>query len=210
MREDILAFPTVDLRRPQSAWDHLLRTIPGVSKRQRHYLAQVKRIQESSEKRIHLGCGPHRWLGYINVDRFSSVADVCDDICELGSFADDTIDLIESHHALEHLSFSESEQAIGRWSEKLKLGGYVIVSVPDIDECVRLWSATPESQRWGDGSISRMFFGSQEHPGMFHRSGFTVRRLAQLFETNSLNPKFVLLNYPHRPTPSFLIVAERI
>lgn len=166
-------------------------------------------VRASSGVKLHLGCGNKYQADYVNVDAYSDLADVKADIRELAPFADDSVDLIETHHVLEHLSFGEAEAALERWARKLKAGGHAIISVPDINACCQLWLASPDARRWGTGSVSQMIYGSQEHDGMFHKSGYTPERLSALLRAQGFAVKRVLRDYPHRPTPSFLVLAQK-
>lgn len=166
-------------------------------------------LRADAKLKLHLGCGNKYQQGYVNVDAYSDLADVKADILALEPFEDGSVDLIETHHVLEHLSFGESEAALAEWARKLKLGGHVIISVPDVNACCQLWFDTPEPERWGSGSISQMIFGSQEHAGMFHKSGYTPERLSALLVVKGLTIKRVLLGYPERPTPTFLVLAQK-
>jgi len=49
----------------------------------------------------------------------------------------------------------------------------------------------------------------QEHDGMFHKNSFDVRRLSRLLTEHSFKTDFSFAPYPHRPTPSLLIIARK-
>jgi SAM-dependent methyltransferase len=170
---------------------------------------RLREIRCGAVVRLHLGCGDKYLDGYVNVDAYSPKADVKADICELAEFDDASVDLIETHHVLEHLSFEEANNALNIWSRKLKPRGYLIISVPDLDACCRLWLTTPEDARFGKGSISQMIFGSQEHAGMYHKSGYTPSSLVTQLLHSDLDPEEVWIGYPQRPTPSFMVITRR-
>jgi predicted SAM-dependent methyltransferase len=187
----------------------VLRRMTGYRQRPAQQERLIEALKAEAAVKLHLGCGNKLLSGYVNVDAFSPVADVKADICTLTPFADESTDLIETHHVLEHLSFEQSEAALAVWARKLKPGGHLIISVPDMDACCRLWLRTADERRFGANSISRMVFGSQEHEGMFHKSGYTAACLARQLKRAGFVVQQVLMGYPYRPTPSFLTIAQR-
>jgi predicted SAM-dependent methyltransferase len=95
---------------------------------------------------------------YINVDIDPSnqYADVIDNAFELNTFDNGSIDLIESVHMFEHLSYSETDKALEVWYKKLKKGGKLRISVPDASKASALLLLS------GDKNLVKtMFMGSQ-------------------------------------------------
>ena len=64
-----------------------------------------------------------------------------------------------------------------------------------------------ERERWDYGI--KMIYGSQEHEGMFHKNGFTPRRLAAVLKQAGLHLEWSYRGYPRRPTPSFIAIARK-
>ena len=64
-----------------------------------------------------------------------------------------------------------------------------------------------ERERWDLGI--KMIYGSQEHEGMFHKNGFTPRRLAEVLKPVGLVQEWSYRGYPCRPTPSFIAIARK-
>ena len=157
----------------------VLRRLNGYRVRLAHHEHALQALRNDAQVKLHLGCGKKVLPGFVNVDAYSPFADVKADICTLEPFPDAAADLIETHHVLEHLSFEQADAALSVWHRKLKPGGHIIISVPDMDACCRLWLKTGDERRDEAGSVSRMIFGSQEHEGMFHKSGYTAARLAR-------------------------------
>lgn len=167
----------------------------------------LEQVRAAPGLKLHLGCGPKYYRGYINVDAFSEISDVKADILKLDFCQDNSASLIETHHVLEHLSFADGLRGLREWHAKLAPGGFLIVSVPDFEECIKLWKRSSEPTRWA--SVVQMIYGSQEHNGMFHKSAYSPKYLKKLLEETGFSTCFVLLDYPHRPTPSFLVLAHK-
>ena len=65
-------------------------------------------LREHTPKGLHLGAGNSKIEGLTNCDLFNPNADLRVDSTNLSMFEDSSIDLIESHHMIEHLSFAET------------------------------------------------------------------------------------------------------
>jgi predicted SAM-dependent methyltransferase len=61
-----------------------------------------------------------------------SEADLKADAKDLSMFADGSVDYIESHHMIEHLSFADTESALTEWHRVLRQRGLLVISCPDI------------------------------------------------------------------------------
>jgi predicted SAM-dependent methyltransferase len=59
--------------------------------------------------------GANRLPLLINCDLFNPEADLKADATNLSMFDDGTVDLIESHHMIEHLSFKDADLALTEW-----------------------------------------------------------------------------------------------
>jgi SAM-dependent methyltransferase len=180
-----------------------LRTQRAVQRDIRRLLEQLRR---DAAVGLHLGCAGKKLPGMINCDKFDPAADLPLDAADLGRFGVGTVDLIECHHMIEHLSFGDAERAVAEWSRVLKGGGLLVISCPDLDRVMQLWVG-----RSGEGGdyVLKMIYGSQEHEGMFHRSGYNRRRLAALLARHGIAVEFAYTPYPDRPTPSLLVIGRR-
>lgn len=164
-------------------------------------------LRKQSEVALNVGCGHNLIPGAINCDLHNPSADRQIDCTALEDFENETVDLIESHHMIEHLSFDEAERAIAEWCRVLKVGATLVITCPDLPEVLRLWLS---SSRHADRRYaSRMIYGSQEHPGMFHRSGYDRRHLRELLDQCGFDVEFTYSPYPKRPTPSLLVIARK-
>jgi predicted SAM-dependent methyltransferase len=78
-----------------------------------------------------------------------------------------------SSHALEHVRKAQVIPTLREWYRLLAEDGQLIVRVPDLKWCVINWINTGCGNGWELDTI----FGSQEHDGNVHRTGFTPEML---------------------------------
>lgn len=173
----------------------------------RQIAALLEQLRQQSEVSLHLGCGQNILPDTLNCDLHNPAAQKSLDSLDLSEFADASVQLIEHHHMLEHLSFEQAEQGMREWSRVLAPGGYLAVTCPDLPAVLRRWLRSGHARRWDYGI--RMIYGSQEHPGMFHRSGYDRRRLEDLLQQHNLDPIFSYAPYPKRTTPSLLVMGQK-
>lgn len=84
--------------------------------------------------KLHLGCGDKILDGYINIDsRKLPGVDIVDDISNINTFENETIDVIYCSHVLEHFGRHEYMNVLHRWYDILKPGGILRISVPDFE-----------------------------------------------------------------------------
>ena len=145
--------------------------------------------------------------GAVNCDLFDTAADRQWDATNLHEVPTASVDLIEHHHLIEHLSVADLNRALAEWARVLKPGGLLIVSAPDLETVLERWLAMNERERWDYGI--KMIYGSQEHEGMFHKNGFTPQRLADMLRPVGLCQEWYYRGYPRRPTPSFIAIARK-
>ena len=137
---------------------------------QRDIERAIRDLRAGATLGLHLGCGPDLIPGLINCDAFHPDADRKIGATDLGAFADGAVDYIETHHMIEHLSFAEAETAFREWARAIRPGGHVVITCPDFAAMVRKWVMGKTEQNWSH--TIKMFYGSQEHEGMFHKSGY--------------------------------------
>jgi predicted SAM-dependent methyltransferase len=102
----------------------------------RHWLAirKAPRFLRGLPLKLNLGCGPNIRPGWVNVDLFSSHADLQLDLRKRWPFPDSSATHIYSEHAFEHFEFSEEVPHF--LSESLRIlrdGGVFDVGVPDTE-----------------------------------------------------------------------------
>jgi predicted SAM-dependent methyltransferase len=132
--------------------------------------------------KLNLGSGVEPIAGYVNIDKYH-LADVQEDAVYLPTYAKETVKEIRAHHLLEHLSRDEAPVALRRWHELLVHGGSLIVIVPDVAFNIRLWLESydrRDPKLWG--FRSQTIWGTQVHPGEFHKWGYTLEDLQEVLE----------------------------
>ena len=118
---------------------------------------ELKKTEYPDPLKLHLGCYNRYLPGYINVDvRSDTAADLIDDFRYLTKFDDESVDAIYVCHALEHVSFKESIEVLQTWYRKMKPGGIVYISVPDIMASAKWLVKTGNLS-----AVRTMFWGSQ-------------------------------------------------
>lgn len=84
---------------------------------------------------LHIGCGPNRKPGWINID-FGPGADLCLDLREPLPFPDKSVTMIYSEHFFEHLSLEEGARFLRECLRVLVPDGRVSVGVPNARLCM--------------------------------------------------------------------------
>jgi len=111
--------------------------------------------------KLHLGCGMQHHDGFINIDCKTTPA--TDLVCDIRSlpYGNDTIDVIESYHVLEHIpvclhanissDYGEKYAALiavlKEWHRVLKKDGQLVIEMPDLDGVMRAYLAADEAMR---------------------------------------------------------------
>jgi predicted SAM-dependent methyltransferase len=175
------------------------------------FLEKLRRISDTG---LHIGAGTSKIQNLTNCDLYNPDADLKLDATNLYKFENCTVDLIESHHMIEHLSFQETHKAIAEWQRVLRKNGLLILTFPDITAVCMQWlkysllyPIFPRPKRLD--YIVKMMMGSQEHEGMFHKNAFDFRRMSRTLSNQNFNIEFTYYPYPKRPTPSRLIIARK-
>src|SRR5687767_13067271 len=89
--------------------------------------------------RLHLGCGPERRDGWVNIDASAEVKpDIVTRAHLLPMFADASVDTIEACHLFEHLPLHEARAALKEWARVIRPGGELLLEMPNFDACVRI------------------------------------------------------------------------
>ena len=125
--------------------------------------------------KLHLGCGERHLEGYVNIDwRKTRATDLVCDIRRL-PYPEESVNLIETYHVIEHMSKQDCEKALRHWHSLLRNGGRLIIECPNFDGAVR---------EYLDGREERIhnIFGLQRFEGDAHRFGYNFRRLKEVLE----------------------------
>lgn len=119
-------------------------------------------------KRLNLGCGYIRKEGYLNVDaRPTEATDLIAD-CTTLQFPNDSIEIIENYHLLEHLSKKEGEQFLRNCYWMLQRSGSLIIECPDFSRTIKsFWEPHGDEENRMD-----CVYGNQRNPFEFHKWGY--------------------------------------
>ncbi|MEM0948334.1 MAG: methyltransferase domain-containing protein [Pseudomonadota bacterium] len=131
--------------------------------------------------KLHLGCGPKKLEGFVNVDiQQSGIVDVVADLRDLNMFPDGCADLIYACHVLEHFGRWEVDGVLQEWSRLLAPGGILRVAVPDFDKCAKLYYENGLED--GLSGLVGLLVGGQRDAYDYHKSVFDFRLLSAKLE----------------------------
>lgn len=154
-------------------------------------------------KYLYLGCGPSpvhpqhiQVMGnpdeWTFVDLYIQEPHIKNwDCTTLEEVKDNSVERIYSSHLLEHLPHPQLPDILRTWRDKLIDGGDIYLNVPDITwACEQILSL--ESGQFLDGyfnqfegehGLQSVLFGTEVHPGEYHKSAFTRSSLQQLLQS---------------------------
>lgn len=161
--------------------DHLYGDIDGDDQKQlEHVIEQLKEAYHKEKIKINLGCGNVIKKGYINIDRYNNTDNV-DLSCDLKHlpFPDSSLDEIYTAHVFEHIEFNDVYLVLEDWKRALRVGGKIVMRLPNLEKEVRIWLDTPDDKKWFE--LHRIF-GSQSHEGNTHFNGHSPESLKWLIE----------------------------
>ena len=116
--------------------------------------------------KLHLGCGNVYIQDWVNVDIANEKADREEDATVLQTIDDNSCDIIYACHVLEHIGRKECIPALELWKQKLKVGGTLRLSVPDISKIVEVYDGTNLDIFLG------LLYGGQIDEYDYHKVGF--------------------------------------
>lgn len=145
--------------------------------------------------KLHLGCGRMRLDGYVNMDIIKTPAvDVVGDTREL-PYADNSVDIIESYHVIEHFpvclqanlnsaygeKYAALIQVLEEWKRVLKKDGLLVIEMPDLDKVVEEYRTADESRK---EELLLSIYGSfrNNNDNDYHRWGANEYRLRYMLE----------------------------
>jgi len=152
---------------------------PKLSTKRLTALPPVEPLREMVEFKtspvwLNLGSGSTRYEGWLNVDVRSEVnPDHVADVVDL-PFRDESVDLIYASHILEHM---KDCRPLEEWHRVLKIGGRLIVAVPDILQA----AAFLDAGIWDAKYFQANVYGSQvyghDQKYFTHHQAFTSKLL---------------------------------
>lgn len=132
--------------------------------------------------RLHLGCGPEKRAGWINIDANAAAGpDIVAAVESLPQFESSSVDVIEACHLFEHLTYTQARAALSEWARVLKPGGELRLELPDLDACVRILGKYKDERGFDLGLIG--IFGwppaiDEEGATQIHKWGWTRTALS--------------------------------
>lgn len=130
--------------------------------------------------KLYVGARNLRPEGFMTVDIDPTYApDFLADIRDLSPIADDTADVVNAGHVLEHLEWPDSFKAISEFARVLKVGGRVEIAVPDVGALMRML-LSGESAFHVVGLLYGV--GGRENTFEAHRYGFTAGMMIDILD----------------------------
>lgn len=124
--------------------------------------------------KLHLGCGDVKLEEYVNIDLGISHLhpDRVWDLNKPLDYEENSVDEILAIHVFEHLDRPNLETVVASWFYCLKPGGMLLLELPNLEALCKAFLAesTDEVVKW--------IYGNQEHPGQYHKWGWTPASLA--------------------------------
>ncbi len=104
-----------------------------------------ERLEKKDLVRIHLGCGPRVFSGWINTDSNNRQAEILYvDLVRKLPFPEDFAQYVFSEHVFEHLSYKEGSLLLHEIYRVLRPSGVLRLAVPDLDFFIRLYTDTEQ------------------------------------------------------------------
>jgi len=153
--------------------------------------------------KVNLGCGPRPFNlqhseimknldEWILVDKYVEGSGIENwDATNLDKLGDLTMEVIYASHLLEHIPHPQVPAVLYHWFRKLKIGGKLILNVPDMRWTARQISKYELSGNLdsdvfttfnGHNSLQDILYGTHEHEGERHQSGYTKKSLSELLQ----------------------------
>lgn len=129
--------------------------------------------------KLNIGCGSKIKKGYINIDIISTIADIRANASAL-PFKDNSIEVIESYHLIEHMSKSLAETSLHHWYSLLKTGGQLVIECPDITEVIKEYLK-------GNEDMLYSMYGRDRYPYDTHCWGYSKSNLSELLKSIGFN-----------------------
>lgn len=125
--------------------------------------------------KLHLGCGSKHFDGYVNVDLW--ISEATDVICDVSKlpWPDNSAEVIESYHVIEHISHTKILNTLKEWYRVLKPGGHLVIECPHFDEEIKEYLAGNEERLLN-------IFGRQRFAGDTHLYGYNPERLIRYLQ----------------------------
>jgi len=138
--------------------------------------------------KLNIGSGKNKNQGFINVDLDrNNEPDCIADAVKL-PFRDNSSDIIEAIHLVEHINRWEVESVLKDWIRVLKVGGKLILECPNIEFASKWVVKESNYYLWSSNYGIISFYGDSryENSKMNHRWGYTPETLSSLLRRAGL------------------------
>lgn len=103
--------------------------------------------------------------------------DILADAADMPPELYDKLDGLLASHVLEHFSYWKTDQVLAGWIRCLKAGGEIHILVPSLE-----WAAREVLSEQPSPAVYAQLYAGQVNQWDVHLTGFTMRKLRQLFE----------------------------
>lgn len=172
--------------------------------------------------KLHLGCGPNVFPGYINVEGDYILNSkggpaegvVIHNIIETYPLPDNSVDEILSVHVIEHITPTDIPAMFAEWRRILKPDGIVAVEWPDLLKLCQYICYHPDCL-WSDNkkvlkqSVAGIFgnIGKYKDPAMLHKWGYSAESMCKLFEKHGFSKTEIQDNHHRKSASDSRVVA---
>lgn len=154
--------------------------------------AYEEKVKYNKPVKLHLGCGPHVWEDWINVEgEFAGnqpgviLFDITASSYPLPS---NSVDEIFTSHVIEHIDYNHVLPMLKEWHRILKPGGFVSTEWPDIlkackyilDNPKSIYSERRKERKAGIGAIFGMVHDYKGDIAMLHKWGYSAESMIDL------------------------------
>jgi predicted SAM-dependent methyltransferase len=126
--------------------------------------------------KLHIGGNePHPDWKILDIEQRPEV-DFIGNAGDLSQFGDQSIEALYASHVLEHFYYAldrELSITLAEWHRVLKVGGQLLLSVPDMRTLCWLYSR-PDLEAMNRLHLMRMMFGGQTNQYDVHKVGFDI------------------------------------
>lgn len=139
-------------------------------------------ISEKS-RRLNLGCGYDKRVGYINIDlQAKHSPDICADITSLPMLESSRYEEIIAQDVLEHLERHKTLPALKEWTRLLAPNGVLHIRIPSLMDLFKMLAQPENRSAEAANEIIHLMYGTQAYTGDYHLSGFTAELITSYLD----------------------------